>query len=360
MKFHTKKVISLVYAILFVFSFLSAQDIDIPNDSTVDPILNELQIIRGFHEETHRSRQKAIEERYRNNADNEKKLSSDYELMSLIEDNTRKRPKEDGWNLYGWSAFLIALASLIVAGLSFYYARRTYTYTRLTYAEQSKTVDNTKKLSRDAQRHLLNDLLRHLYRNYVKTYTMRTKMKEIDYQGYPSEENYEKLKVPMENFHMEAFYGDDDKYSKVHNLYLNFRNYNEEIDVARQHSVDKNISKKTIDEDFDTLEFKVSYLTSRIIQTINEVWGDKTQFINEMKQAINNAVNETTNASETIDVEGSEKFERLEIKDLTQTSYSILYTPEELKILCDKFNTSVHNERKLNERRAWKVRMINF
>ena len=63
-----------------------------------------------------------------------------------------------------------------------------------------KVQENTNRVSQDAQRKLLNDLLRHLYRNYVITYTMRTKMIDIKYKGGPSEEHFIKHLTAIARF----------------------------------------------------------------------------------------------------------------------------------------------------------------
>ena len=230
----------------------------------------------------------------------------------------------------------------------------------VTLYAQWRTEDNTKKLSQEAQRHLLNELLRHLYRNYVITYTMRTKMKDIKYKGYPSEEHFEKLKIPMENIHLEAFYGEDKKFQLLHVLYLNLRNYNEEVEVALKHIIDPAIKKQTKDEDFDTLEYKVSYLTGRIIDTIYKVWGDNTEYRNDMRKAMELSLSGETNATKNIDVPNSGKFNALTLGALKKTSYTRLYSESELEKVLEIFNHDVHEERKKNERGAWKVRMIKF
>ena len=165
--------------------------------------------------------------------------------------------------VFWWDGFniLIAVTALV--------------FSVFTFWSQNKTSSNTQKLSRHTQRNLLLDLVRHLYRNLVITYTVKTKLEDIQYKGYPSEEHLIKLKVPMENIHLEAFYGNDRMYEVMHNLYLNLRNYNEEIDVACMHFKDTNLSEEVKKRDLDTLLFKPSYLTERILMTMYELWEIK-------------------------------------------------------------------------------------
>ena len=343
------------FIIAFSFTLLAllsafAQETQIQSDTTGQQILNELQIIRGLQEESRDQRLRAVEERHRRdslqNKKSEEDLSTDYSVMAKIEDNTRQHPMTDGWNFYGIAAFIIAVLS---AAIAWY-----------TYKAQQRTEGNTKKLSQDAQRKLLNELLRHLYRNYVITYTMRTKMKDIKYKGYPSEEHFEKLKIPMENIHLDAFYGEDEKFQRMHVLYLNLRNYNEEIGVALKHVIEPSIKPATKDEDFDTLEFKVSYLTGKIIDTIVAIWGDNPKYKEEMRKAMELSLTGETNATDNIDVPGSELFERLSLETIKGTKYSKLFNDEELEKVCAIFNADVHEERKKNARGAWKVRMIEY
>lgn len=215
-------------------------------------------------------------------------------------------------------------------------------------------------MSLDAQRGLLNDFLRHLYRNYVVTYAMRTKMKDIDYKGYPSEEHFEKLKVPLEDIHLEAFYGDERNFRLMHVLYLHLRNYNEEIEVARNHMANPILTEETKEEDLATLEFKVSYLTGEIVDTICKVWGMSAKYKQEMRKSLALSLRGETNATDNIDVPGSNNFERMTPEVLKQTKYSLLYSDDELEKVCEIFNNDVWEERKKNARNAWKLRIIKY
>ncbi len=345
-----KTIVILTLVVYSAVAFAQKDNLQDTRTAINDSILKELQIIRSIQECAKKRIDSIRSARVNHTTLPEKKTEEDllneYEAMTQIADNTRQNFLKDDWNVYGWVAFFIALFSLIVSGVTLY--------------AQWRTEDNTKKLSQEAQRHLLNELLRHLYRNYVITYTMRTKMKDIKYKGYPSEEHFEKLKIPMENIHLEAFYGEDKKFQLLHVLYLNLRNYNEEVEVALKHIIDPAIKKQTKDEDFDTLEYKVSYLTGRIIDTIYKVWGDNTEYRNDMRKAMELSLSGETNATKNIDVPNSGKFNALTLGALKNTSYTRLYSESELEKVLEIFNHDVHEERKKNERGAWKVRMIKF
>ena len=188
-------------------------------------------------------------------------MSASSDVLNLIQQFTEETARNTTFDFWIDGINLIAIAGFI--------------FTVFTYYSQNKTSENTQKLSHEAQRNLLLDLVRHLYRNLVITYTIKTKLEDIGYEGYPSEEHLIKLKVPMENIHLEAFYGRDKEYEVMHDLYLKFRNYNEEIDVACMHFKDASLSQEAKRRDLDTLLFKPSFLTKRIIMTMYELWDAK-------------------------------------------------------------------------------------
>lgn len=334
------------------------------SSNTGKDILNELIEIRKIQEANRAERDSIRHVRFQSSSqqkiDSADIIRNEYGAMLKIADNTAFDTKAQ-------IAWWVAIIALVVSAVSMYYAIITYRMQEKTEINTKKAEENTKKaeqntkrVSQEAQRKLLNDLLRHLYRNYVITYTMRTKMADINYNGYPSEEHFEKLKIPMENIHLDAFYGEDQKFQDMHVLYLNMRNYNEEINVALKHIVNPVLTRETKDEDFDTLEFKVSYLTGRIVDTIRRIWGNDSRFMEEMRQAINLSLSGTTNSTNNTDVPGSGDFTHLTIEQLKNTCYTKIYSDQELENFCKVFNNDVHEERKKNIRGGWKIRMILY
>ncbi len=326
-------------------------------NSTDAEILNELKEIRKNQEFSRQERDSVRRNHLYSILQHKIDMSTvpenEYGAMLKIADNTSFDTKAK-------VAWWIAILAFIVSGVSMYYAIITYKAQTRTEINTQQADKNTKRVSQEAQRKLLIELLRHLYRNYVITYTMRTKMSDIGYRGYPSEEHFVKLKIPMENIHLDVFYGEDQKFQDMHILYLNLRNYNEEVDIALKHIINPDLKNETKDEDFDTLEFKVSYLTGRIIDTIYHIWGDSPMIKDEMRQAMNISLEGMTNSTDNIDVPNSGQFKRLTLAELMNTKYTMLYSDEELKNFCDIFNHDVHEERKKNARNAWKVRMISY
>jgi len=73
---------------------------------------------------------------------------SEIELIGDIAENTAPNFLHDDFNL-------LVLLSLLIAGISLYYAA-------VTYKAQKKTESNTNKLTKEAQRSMLNDLVRHM------------------------------------------------------------------------------------------------------------------------------------------------------------------------------------------------------
>ena len=289
-------------------------------------------------------------------------------IVNHIDETTQSIKNNTSFDAKARVAWWVAIFALIVSAISMYYAIITYNAQKKTEENTKKAEENTKKaeqntkrVSLDAQRGLLSELLRHLYRNYVITYAMRSKVVDIDYDGYPSEEHFEKLKIPMENIHLDVFYGEDkDKLQLMHVLYLNLRNYNMEVDVARKHICNPDLSRETKELDFDTLEFKVSYLTGKIFDTIMDIWGSDQRYKEEMREAIKLSLSGKTNAKNNIEVLFDDEFTPLSIDYLKDTAYNKLYSYEELTEFCRVFNKDVREERGQNQRGAWKIRIIRF
>jgi len=268
---------------------------------------------------------------------------------------------------FWWDGFniLIAVIALVFSIFTFY--------------SQNKTSENTQKLSRESQRNLLLDLVRHFYRNLVITYTIKTKLDDMGYEGYPSEEHLIKLKVPMENIHLEAFYGRDKEYEVMHDLYLKLRNYNEEIDVACMHFKDVNLSQETKKRDLDTLLFKPSFLTKRIIMTMYELWDSKqvsedfskeeyqdnvvsllkeSGVVKAVKEKIQEAQKGKTNASDNTVKPIDYNFELYANKKSCYAEF--LFLDKEWNDFVNKFNHDVSIERGKNAQGGDKVYIIPY
>lgn len=194
-------------------------------------------------------------------------VAQNHNALNYIKKFTQLTAENTSFEFW-WDGFNIVIA--VVALL----------FSVFTFLSQKNTSDNTTKLSQDTQRNLLLDLVRHLYRNLVVTFTLKRKLEDIEFKGYPSEEHLMKLKIPMENIHLESFYGNGKKYEVMHNLYLNLRNYNVEIDAVCKHLKDANINKEIKIRDIKTLIFKCSFLTERIMITIYGLWEQKRMSMN--------------------------------------------------------------------------------
>ena len=265
--------------------------------------------------------------------------------LDTIASNTTYDFYNDGNNLMAHVAIIVSIVSVGVAWF--------------TYKKQSSTESNTKNLSKSAQRSMLEELYRHLYRNMVITYTMKTKLEDINYEGYPSEEHLLKLKIPMENLQLKIFYGDDGEYKIFHELYLKFRNYNTEIDVAVSHFKDASISVDVKQRDLDTLIMKCSYLTAQIINTIKGIWkvdeNDSIMIVKKMIEGEEGTPN-TKSYAKSFPIK-DDVFVKYENK---KNEYATIVYNDEIDKFLEKFNNDVLNERGYNAENGWKVYMIKF
>ena len=212
-------------------------------------------------------------------------MMNQLELSDMMSDKTfeaiREYTHQTAFNtefgLWDGVAIAISLFSLIFAGATLY--------------SQWKTEQNTRRLTIELQKKLLIDMIRHLYRNMVVTYTMKHKLEACGYEYYPSEEHLVKLKIPMENIHLDIFYYKDDDYMKMYELYLKFRNYNEEIDLACRHLCSGDVDRLVKERDMATLLFKPGFLTSGIVAVLKAIsdGSDNVNYDDKARMTIKNA-----------------------------------------------------------------------
>ncbi len=231
-------------------------------------------------------------------------VASPDSTLTAIQKSTAATARNTVFDFWDGMALFIAFVALVVACLD-------YNISRNTLKSQEATEGNTQRLDLDYQRTLLLDLIRHLYRNMVIAYTMFYKMEnpknkneDGEYLYYPSEEHLIKLMIPLENVHLNVFYGQGKEvYQKMSNLYLNFRNYNEEIQIAMAHFKNSSIDYNTKLRDFKTLLYKCGYLTSRIIETAEFIWPEQKDGIGAFKEAAQALVQNTFGKSEGLNTE---------------------------------------------------------
>jgi len=267
-------------------------------------------------------------------------ISADSTVLDNICNYTNLTAEHTEWGIGDTMAICIAGVSLLVALWTFH-------YTKQTYKSQEATQYNTRKLDQEAQKSLLLDLLRHLYRNMVVTLTMEVKMKAEKFEAYPSEEHLVKLKIPMENIHLEVFYGEEDKYTKMHDLYLKLRNYNTEIDIICRHFMDRTIDEETKQRDLDTLKFKCGFLSKCILDTFKKIWNlDKTK-----------AAMEQIESSHANNVRGDKSFDENMNEDMNR--YAGNFEGYETEI-SHWLNEDVRIESGQNSQKSDKIHMIKF
>lgn len=181
---------------------------------------------------------------------------NDPRQVVIVNDATRDFAG-DGWDLFGWSTFVTALFSLLLAFI--------------TWTAQKDTEKHTRKAPISAQLNSLRDLARHFYRNLVCTTAciVRFNHKNNKDNGgnrvcYPSESNLRKMHALPDDVVMDID-TDDCDYSSLHELKLLLRNYNVEVDVASMHLSRKNITNDSLEQDIDNLIFKPLFLVKRAL-----------------------------------------------------------------------------------------------
>lgn len=283
-----KKIIVILTLVIFsAAAFAQKDNLQDTRTAINDSILKELQIIRSIQEGAKKRIDSIRSARVNHTTLPEKKTEEDllneYEAMTQIADNTRQNFLKDDWNVYGWVAFFIALFSLIVSGVTLY--------------AQWRTEDNTKKLNMGEQKALLSDMIRHFYRNYVVSLSLRVKLeagrrgkkKSPNYTGYPSEEHIKKMMINLNDVHLNLFYKENERYQQMNKLYVMMRNYNIELDVICDHLKSQTIDYATKSRDLQTLCFKCDKLTEDITRLIGSIWhNNENAYIPQARERILN------------------------------------------------------------------------
>lgn len=172
---------------------------------------------------------------------------------------------KDGFGLDQWN--WLVLVTFIVSVLSLWYTMKTVV--------SVKREAEKDRIDEECQRLLLIDIVRHLYRNKVCTLAMQYKYMQAEGKKYPSDEHFLKLELLPKDLYLEQFYKDPQKFNLLHELEMLLRNYNIEVEVAQRHFFDTYIDEETKMRDFSTLNFKPGYLTVRILEAMDKLWGNK-------------------------------------------------------------------------------------
>ncbi|MCR5820002.1 MAG: hypothetical protein K6F94_03510 [Bacteroidaceae bacterium] len=236
--------------------------------------------------------------------------------------------------------------------LSITIAIGTALFTLFTWFSQKKTESNTSLLSMNEQKNLLIDMVRHLYRNFVVSYTIAEKMRMAKYRVYPSEEHLQKLKINMEDIHLNLFYKTDTEYRTMNKLAVMLRNYNLEIDVICKHFGDPNIDENTKQRDISTLLLKCGLLTKMIVAALRYIWEIDAE--REAREQIEQA-QATYNAAQAPEVEGFQPYANSR-SYYTETLFAGSLTQSFL----EKFNADVVAELGTNQEGGNKIHMISF
>ncbi|MCR5181348.1 MAG: hypothetical protein K6C30_09100, partial [Bacteroidaceae bacterium] len=191
-------------------------------------------------------------------------------------------------------AVYLSLVAIIIALITLW-------VTWVTYKAQIGTQSNTSRISETEQENYLVDLIRHFYRNLVVSKTIEIKMTRKQFQVYPSEEHLQKLKVNLSHIHLNLFFGQEESFRTMSNLYMKLENYNRELDIIQTHFCDPQLSPEVKKRDLETLLFKCNFLTEKIVETLGKIWkedGKGLAYIGDAQKVVNKAqlVNQRDNA----------------------------------------------------------------
>lgn len=268
--------------------------------------------------------------------------------------HTDMTAQNTSFDILGWDggAFLISIVALCISIWAAILTLWTYQSQKRTEENTQNTQDNTQRLTMVSQRNMLMDMVRHLYRNMVIVWAIRNKLQACKFLMYPSEEHLIKLNAPLENIHLNAFFGNDENYMAMNDLYLKLRNYNDEVTVAMIHLSSPNIDVDTKLRDLDTLLFKSGFLTYRIVETVNQIWkGDwREAAIEQIEKSRQSNANTDNNS-----FEGFEPYNNVKSYYVTK-----IFGEENAKEFFEMLNQDAFAECGLNDEDSEKIHLVKF
>lgn len=270
-------------------------------------------------------------------------------LLLLVDDRATKLLEQIANNTkYDWfPGFVMSIFALIFSFISVRFTIRTYN-------SQKETERNTGLLNMSEQRRLLVEMVRHLYRNMVVSYSIEVKMRAKDFTVYPSEEHLQKMKVELTDIHLNLFYRSDKEHQDMNKLYMELRNYNTELDIICDHFRNPDIDPITKERDLRTLCFKCNHLTKRITKVISLIWKEEpaNRAYEEVRNIINKEIEEKNSMPGHVYTESFTLYQNKESFYAKE-----LFANDPIRFF-DGFNENVRHECGLNDEDAEKIHMI--
>ena len=248
----------------------------------------------------------------------------------------------------------------LITSLTLAIAIATLLVSYRTYKSQKQTELNTLRITHDMQKSLLIDTVRHLYRNLVVISAIQIKLEQCEYKAYPSEEHILKLKLPLENIHLEIFNKDED-YMNMYDLYIKFRNFNEEVESVIYHHLKlEHLSIDVKNRDISTIIFKCGYLSRMILYTMEMLWYNDFRYdvVNRLLQTSEDNIKYNIHpdkADKVIDAD----FDSI-CHEIIKSFAAQLNVISEVEKLYKNFKYEVYIECGVNAQNSPRIFMINF
>lgn len=176
------------------------------------------------------------------------------------------------WHLttWDWLAFIVAILSFFVAGISLIIATRTL-------RSQKKTEENTTPImSKQVQEFLFDGFFIDLFDSYLHLNALSNLLEEVRYGAYPSSDIVVDSVLPIYDIHCELYYDDQDSYQVLQGLWKMAEKYN-----RRLISYGKDLCNPSISACF--LENELSDLLGRNID-IAESWSKVISLLSGHKE----------------------------------------------------------------------------
>lgn len=165
-------------------------------------------------------------------------------MIKQLIDDLANQYSLDKWD---WVAVSIAFCSFCIAVTALVVAVKTL-------KSQRQTEKNTMPIiTLQIQEFLLKEFVFKLLDGQIRVGALWHLLSAKNYSFYPSEQLLEKVKIPMDIFHIELFYNNADLYHCLNGLVDMTSEYNTNIGVLNNHLKNPSISSDIINQEFDTI-----------------------------------------------------------------------------------------------------------
>ena len=263
-----------------------------------------------------------------------------------------------GFNIWDWSAVLIALFSFLLAICSFWVALKTL-------RSQKQTQKNTTPImSLSIQESLLMETIAYAYQTIIQMYALSVLLSRKKHKLIPEESVIQGFCLPIDYIHEELFYEDENKFGRIHYLKNSIEGYNRYIKSVSTHVYEYGLNAQKVERMYGML----NETCHDIIYTIQYLYDN--ELFNNSKFKYIKRRNKRVNL--TITVSKGNQGRDYKVRQIVRRYYDAIFPYQKLKnfefgsyidqtelySIADSISQFAFNDDNINDYFIWTNRLI--